>query len=95
MTDRRTTLTRDPGPTEDPLISAAACRGLAASITPMTLWRWRKAGIIPAPTVIRSRNYWRRSEFLAAIAALDGENIPEPDHLALARAARQGHVAAT
>lgn len=58
-------------PVDDPLISAGTARALAGNISPMTLWRWRRAGIVPSPVVIQGRNYWRRHAFLAAIAAAD------------------------
>lgn len=56
-------------PSDDPLITAGTACALAGGISRMTLWRWREAGIIPEPIVIRGRNYFRRSAFLAAIAA--------------------------
>ncbi len=55
-------------PDPDSLISSATGRKLA-DVSLMTLWRWGKAGILPKPLNIRGRNYWRRSEFLAALAA--------------------------
>lgn len=54
---------------DDPLITAGAACKLAGDVSRMTLWRWREAGIIPAPIVIRGRNYFRRGAFLAALAA--------------------------
>jgi hypothetical protein len=55
--------------TEDRLINAREARRLAGNITSMTLWRWRRAEIVPAPIQIRNRNYWRRSEYLRALEA--------------------------
>lgn len=49
------------------LITQAEAKRLAGGISDMTLWRWRNAGIIPAPISIRRRNYWRRSDFLYAV----------------------------
>lgn len=65
----------DQGP-DDALIGSTVCRRLAGNISDMTLWRWRQAGIVPPPLVIRGRNYWKRGEFLAAIerATRDLEN---------------------
>jgi hypothetical protein len=54
---------------DDPLITANAARALAGDVSLMTLWRWRRAGILPAPLTIRGRNYWRKSVFLAALVA--------------------------
>jgi predicted DNA-binding transcriptional regulator AlpA len=36
----------------------------------MTVWRWRKAGLLPQPSKIRGRNYWKRAEFLEALERL-------------------------
>jgi len=77
MATRRTTQTADPAPTDDPLIAAPTVQGLAANVTRMTLWRWRQVGIIPPPTVIRGRNYWRRSAIDAALRAME-QGAPEP-----------------
>jgi hypothetical protein len=52
----------------DELITQAKAKTLAGGISDMTLWRWRKAGIIPAPLSIRGRNYWPRQGFLEALA---------------------------
>lgn len=32
------------------------------SVTKMTLWRWVKAGRMPAPNYFNGRNYWRRGD---------------------------------
>lgn len=53
----------------DPLLSQAQVRQLIGSISAMTLWRWRRAGILPPPIVIRGRNYNRRSDILSALQA--------------------------
>ncbi|WP_295392917.1 hypothetical protein [uncultured Thiodictyon sp.] len=54
---------------DDPLITANTARALAGDVSAMTIWRWQRAGIIPAPLKIRTRNYWRKSAFLAALQA--------------------------
>ena len=73
MIDRRTTLAPGHSPGDDPLVVSTAVCFLAGGVTRMTVWRWVKAGILPAPTVIRGRNYWRKSQILAAIEnAMDG-----------------------
>lgn len=67
---------------DDPLITSGTARALAGGVASMTLWRWRKAGIIPEPIVIRGRNYFRRGEFLSALAAAGstpgGQDAPGP-----------------
>lgn len=35
----------------------------------MTIWRWVQAEILPAPRVIRRRNYWIRAEVVRALEA--------------------------
>lgn len=57
---------------EDPLISDPELRRIAGGITPMTVWRWRKAGILPPPLVLNRRNYSRKSEVDAALARAFG-----------------------
>lgn len=52
---------------DDAFISSTEARRLAGGVSDMTIWRWINLGIIPRPTKIRSRNYWRRGEFLAAL----------------------------
>lgn len=56
-----------PAADEDGLITSAMARELAGGISAMTLWRWREAGVIPEPVVIRGRNYYWRNQFLAAL----------------------------
>ena len=50
---------------EDHLIDAASVRAEFGGKSPMTLHRWIKQGILPAPVKINGRNYWRRSEVTA------------------------------
>jgi len=61
----------EPQAAPDPatLITSAAACALAGAISGMTLWRWERDGVIPAPTVIRGRKFWNRAEFLAALTA--------------------------
>ena len=42
----------------------------------MTVWRWIKADIFPAPLKINNRNYWRLAEVLAFI----NSTSPTPGH---------------
>jgi predicted DNA-binding transcriptional regulator AlpA len=36
-------------------------------VSDMSVWRWIRAGIFPAPLKINNRNYWRLNEVLAFI----------------------------
>jgi len=63
---------------EDPLISDPELRRIAGGITSMTVWRWRKAGILPPALVLNGRNYSRKSEVDQALARAFGlENSPQ------------------
>mgnify|MGYP001767622208 FL=1 len=53
---------------DDPLISDPELRRIAGNVTPMTIWRWRKAGILPPALVINGRNYSRKSAIDKALA---------------------------
>ena len=55
--------------TDEALLSTAEIKRLLG-VSGMTIWRWRKAGLIPEPYSIRGRNYWRRQEFFGALARL-------------------------
>lgn len=48
--------------TSDRFIHQKAVQHIAGGVSSMTLWRWRRRGLIPAPVVIAGRNYWRESE---------------------------------
>lgn len=54
----RSATTADPF-ADDSLVTQSQLKQLAGGISDMTVWRWRRAGIIPEPTNIRGRNYWR------------------------------------
>lgn len=49
-------------PVDDQLLTEPAVRALLGNVSSMTLWRWLKRGILPAPLSISRRNYWRASE---------------------------------
>jgi predicted DNA-binding transcriptional regulator AlpA len=51
----------------DPLLSSAQTAAYLGGISTMTLWRWVRDGVIPAPIKIRNRNYWRQSGLDAAV----------------------------
>ena len=46
---------------KDSLERQSELRRRLGGISDMTVWRWRKEGILPPPTVIRGRNYWPAS----------------------------------
>lgn len=82
------TLAPQPGPDPDALITSATATALAGGISQMTLWRWTRDGIIPPPTLIRGRKYWRRVSFLAALAVASPTDDPAPMPMPTRRAAR-------
>ena len=45
--------------TDEILITDAELRRIFGNVSAMTIWRWRKAGILPPPVVICGRNYTR------------------------------------
>lgn len=47
---------------DDPLASQTRVKKQLGDISDMTMWRWRRKGILPPPIVINSRNYWRQSQ---------------------------------
>jgi len=49
----------------DPLINSAEVRRVFGDISHTTLWRWERDNVLPQPTRIRNRKYWRRSEIIA------------------------------
>lgn len=53
---------------DNPLITDSELRRLAGGVTPMTIWRWRKAGILPPALVLNGRNYSRKSDIDAALS---------------------------
>jgi len=46
----------------DPLISATDARKELGNISPVTLWRWTEAGLLPPPRKVRGRKFWLVSE---------------------------------
>ena len=52
-----------------PLIPATRVRA-DFSISSMSEWRWRKAGLLPEPVKIRGRAYYRRDELEQCYAKL-------------------------
>ena len=68
--------------TDDPLISDSELRRIAGGITHMTVWRWRKAGILPPALVINGRNYSRKSVIDEALSRAIGLTDGTPHSLA-------------
>lgn len=52
------------------LIPQPELRQLFGNVSDMTIWRWRKAGLLPKPVVIRRRNYYREREIAELQASL-------------------------
>ncbi len=40
------------------------------NISPVTLWRWVRKGVVPAPLKIRRRHYWDEAELNAKLETL-------------------------
>lgn len=54
--------------TRDALVPQQTARQeVFGAVCDMTIWRWVRDGVLPAPIKIRGRNYWRRSELDAWI----------------------------
>lgn len=68
--------------TDDPLIHDSELRRIAGGISCMTIWRWRKAGILPPALVINGRNYSRKSVIDEALARAIGLTDGTPHSLA-------------
>ncbi len=64
-----TTPTEPQAPDFATLINSTTACALAGDISPMTLWRWTRDGVIPRPLKIRERKFWNRAEFIAALIA--------------------------
>jgi len=58
----------------DRLISQTQLRRLFGEISDMTIWRWRKAGLLPQPIVINRRNYYRQSDIAEMQSRLSRES---------------------
>ena len=52
------------------LISQRELRGMFGNVSDMTIWRWRRDGLLPEPIVINRRNYFRAREIVAMQARL-------------------------
>lgn len=64
--------------TEDRLITDSELRRITGGVSAMTIWRWRKAGMLPPAIVINHRNYSRQSVINEVLARLIGEKRPMP-----------------
>ncbi len=63
-------------PLSDRLVPAAEV-WQAFSISAMTGWRWRKAGILPPPVVINRRNYWHESDIASVLARINNSEVSQ------------------
>ena len=61
--------TQDPFANES-LITQSKLKQVAGGVSSMTIWRWRRDGVIPEPVSIRGRNYWRQGDVLTALHQL-------------------------
>jgi predicted DNA-binding transcriptional regulator AlpA len=55
---------------DDALVTQPQLKRLTGDVSDMTIWRWRRAGLIPQPTRIRGRNYWRAGDVRAVLDRL-------------------------
>lgn len=62
--------------TDEILISASAVRARLGGVSRPTLRRWVQRGILPAPTPICGRNYWRERD-VATLQANGTRSIPD------------------
>ena len=51
---------------DDPLVPQRAVKGYRGDCSDMTIYRDIARGVLPPPTKINGRNYWRRSVVIAA-----------------------------
>lgn len=56
------------------LIAQPKLRQIMGGISDMTVWRWRKDGLLPQPIVIRKRNYYRADDVTALQKRLASES---------------------
>lgn len=54
----------------DALVTQPQLKRIAGNVSDMTIWRWRRAGLLPEPTSIRGRNYWPVRDIRAALGRL-------------------------
>ncbi|AFL73578.1 helix-turn-helix transcriptional regulator [Thiocystis violascens] len=55
---------------DEALVTQGQLKTLFGNVSDMTIWRWRQAGLIPEPTHIRGRNFWRAGVARATLARL-------------------------
>ncbi|MBK5966459.1 hypothetical protein CCR95_20870 [Thiocystis minor] len=58
--------------TDETLVTQTKLKEIAGGISDMTVWRWRRAGLLPDPVSIRGRNYWKVRVVRAALNQLMG-----------------------
>lgn len=55
---------------DDALVTQPQLKRIAGGVSDMTVWRWRRAGLLPEPTCVRGRNYWSARAVRAALGRL-------------------------
>ena len=59
---------------DDPLITDKEICRIFGVVSKMTVWRWRRSGILPPPIVINKRNYSRKSVINETMSRVVGYN---------------------
>lgn len=52
---------------DDALVTQPQLKRITGNVSDMTIWRWRRAGLLPEPMSVRGRNYWRARDVRAAL----------------------------
>lgn len=60
---------------DDSLVTQPQLKRITGNVSDMTIWRWRRAGLLPEPTNIRGRNYWRARDVHAALHRVMGQGV--------------------
>lgn len=61
------------------LVNKAAARELFGGLSETGIWRWIKAGIIPAPVKISGRPHWTAGSIRQTLAALAAQEAHTPN----------------
>ena len=63
--DRKRRQNRTENDRPETLIAQPDLRRMLGNVSDMTIWRWRRSGLLPNPMVINRRNYYRESDIVA------------------------------